>query len=213
MARAILLPLCLLVAALPGQAQSRALRGGIQLGLSYASGQGDTLYTTGGVIYVFKGSSFEARPSDFTGSSAAFLFGAHAMYDFHGGHTLRLRVEDSRASGTTRDTLGVSYASSVSTLGLMLDYQFHLTGRADGLFLLAGAGYERSSIQIRNPATATFDESGNSPAWALGAGFQSRDTVGFEFRYASSHPDGFVYKGLPFRLKNDRVEAILSFSF
>lgn len=213
MARALPLSLCLLMATLPTQAQDRALRAGFQLGLSYAGGNGDTLYTHSGYVYVFTGSSFEARPADFTGGSAAFLFGAHATYDLPRGHALRLRVENSRASGTTSDSLGVPFASSVSTLGFMLDYQYHFTGRPDGIYLLAGGGYERATIQIKNPVTGTQSEAKSSPAWALGAGFKSKDTVGFEFRYASSHPDGYSYAGLPFRLKNDRLEAILSFSF
>jgi hypothetical protein len=205
--------LLLLGLSVPASAQDRSVLGGFQLGLSFPTGSGDALYTDSGYGYIFKGTKFTSSVADFTDGSVAFLVGAHALYNIKNGHAVRVRLEYTQTSGTTRTKLGVPFDSSATTVGVMGDYLFHFTGRPVGPYALAGYGFEKTTVKVNNPYAGTTSNAKGAPAWNLGLGYQPNQVVGFELKYSSSHPDGMTYHGLPFMLKNDRWVASVDFSF
>lgn len=206
-------PLVFLLASVTASAQDRSIWGGFQIGLSSSTGSGDSLYTNNGYNLVFTGSKFTSSTTDFTGGSIAFLIGAHVLFNLKGGHAVRIRLENTQTSGTTRTKLGVPYDSSVSTTGVMGDYLFHFTGRPFGPYVLAGWGYEKTTVKVNNPYVGTQSTAKGAAAWNAGLGLQPNQVVGVELKYVSSHPDGMTYHGIPFMLKNDRWVASVNFSF
>ena len=113
--------------------------------------------------------------------------------DLGRGHTLRPRLDYSDWPGDESFGWG-GPTTKARAYGLGADYLYHLSGDAKGFYLLAGLGYQNSSLVDRNTYRISRPDdwkhfgSGNSAFYALGLGRQHNDLFGTELRYTASKP-------------------------
>lgn len=193
-----LLP-ALALLAFPAAAQG--VHFGLQAGVVIPTGSSD-----------FNGNTISAK--DVVDSNMGFNIGLSVPIDFSGGHTLRPRLDYSHLSGSSDKLFpGLGIDGKVSTLFVGADYLYYMNQKAEGFYVVVGAGAANTKVEFS--AVNSISESNTTLAWTLGAGWQFTPLVGAELRYASTHPSFSNAFGSGFTLdgKNDSVHLEVTFRF
>lgn len=199
------LPL-LALATLPAAAQERAVMGGFQIGVAQVSRS-------------FTGPSYSTGPTNpdwkSTDDGTAFDLGFHVSFNLQNGRMIRIRVDDTLSSGTTPIDYG-NQRVSVTTIGVLGEYLYHLKRVNQGLYLMAGLGFEETKVDGDGAySSISASDTKGAFAWDAGVGYQFTPRVGLDLRYASSQPTSFGR--LPWNpvseIKNDRLVFSANFSF
>lgn len=106
--------------------------------------------------------------------------GAHMTFDLGGGHMLRPRFDAVFFPEGTRDAV----KTKARDLSLGADYLYFPGGKPEGLYLTAGLGLHRWTVDTNAPAFG-FSTSQSSSRFgvAAGLGFAFNPAVGAELRY------------------------------
>lgn len=114
--------------------------------------------------------------------------GAHVTFDLGWGHMLRPRFDavffpEGTANG---------FKTRAQDLSLGGDYLFFPGGKPEGLYLTAGIGLHRWSVDTTTPAigsgvATSGTQSSSRFGYAAGFGYNFNPAVGAELRYVSTH--------------------------
>ncbi len=114
--------------------------------------------------------------------------GAHVTFDLGGGHVLRPRVD----AVFFPEGAFNGFKTKAHELSLGGDYLYFPGGKPAGLYLTAGVGLHRWTVDTTTPAVgSTPGTSGTQSStrfgYAAGVGFNFNPSVGAELRYVSTH--------------------------
>lgn len=114
--------------------------------------------------------------------------GAHVTFDLGAGHVLRPRFD---AVFYPEGTVN-GFKTKASDLSLGADYLYFPGGKPDGLYLTAGLGLHRWSVDTTTPVLGPLPATSGSQTsyrfgYAAGLGYNFNRTVGAELRFVSSH--------------------------
>ncbi len=114
--------------------------------------------------------------------------GAHVTFDLGGGHMLRPRFD---AVFFPEGTFN-GFKTKANDLSLGGDYLFFLGGKPEGLYLTAGIGLHRWSVDSTTPAMGSAvatsgSQSSSRFGYAAGFGYNFNRAMGAELRYISTH--------------------------
>jgi opacity protein-like surface antigen len=135
--------------------------------------------------------------------------GAHVTFDLGAGHVIRPRFDAVFfPEGSVQ-----GFKTKASDLSLGADYLYFPSGKPDGLYLTAGLGLHRWSVDTTIPAIASYPAASASQTssrfgYAAGLGYNFNRIVGAELRFVSTHYAGqaawdrtanFLQAGVTFR--------------
>ena len=114
--------------------------------------------------------------------------GAHVTFDLGAGHVIRPRFD---AVFYPEGTVN-GFKTKASDLSLGADYLYFPGGKPDGLYLTAGLGLHRWSVDTATPAIGSFpatsaSQSSSRFGYSAGLGYNFNRTVGAELRFVSTH--------------------------
>jgi hypothetical protein len=114
--------------------------------------------------------------------------GAHMTFDLGKGHVLRPRFD---AVFFPEGTFN-GFKTKAHDLSLGGDYLYFPGGKPDGLYLTAGLGLHRWTVDSVTPAVASAPatsgtQSSSRFGYAAGLGYNFNRSVGAELRYVSTH--------------------------
>ncbi|WP_243295316.1 outer membrane beta-barrel protein [Geothrix mesophila] len=113
--------------------------------------------------------------------------GAHVTFDLGAGHVIRPRFD---AVFYPEGTVN-GFKTKANDLSLGADYLYFPGGKPDGLYLTAGLGLHRWSVDTTIPAIGSFPETSASQTstrfgYSAGLGYNFNATLGAELRYVGS---------------------------
>lgn len=126
-----------------------------------------------------------------TQSNIAPALGIHLAIDLGGGHMLRPRLDYTYFKRSVLEGNGglhfpstayYSVDSKTEVTSLMVEYLYHFSRRPEGIYLIAGAGYQHTTFNETGLASRNYD----GAALSAGAGWQMNRHVGTELRYVHS---------------------------
>ena len=114
--------------------------------------------------------------------------GAHITFDLGGGHVIRPRVD---AMFFPEGSFN-GFKTKANDLSLGADYLYFPGGKPNGLYLTAGLGLHRWSVDSTTPAVGSAPatsgtQSSSRFGYAAGLGYNFNRSVGAELRYVSTH--------------------------
>ena len=114
--------------------------------------------------------------------------GAHVTFDLSGGHLLRPRFD---AVFFPEGNLN-GFKTKATDLSLGADYLYFPGGKPDGLYLLAGLGLHRWTVDTTIPAIGIYpatlgSQTSSRFGYSAGLGYNFNRSLGAELRFVSSH--------------------------